>query len=75
MSLIKDRIGEVFLPYVHCHFEDHDGQRVTRVRSERGPKPAFVKDGTAQRFFVRGLSATIELNGGSVPDYVKQRFH
>ena len=54
VNLICDRIGELFLPYGHPEFVEHDGGRVLSVRCECGPKPAFVKDGAAQRFFVRG---------------------
>lgn len=74
VNLIKDRLGDVFLPYVHSHFEELNGQRVLSVRCEKGPKACFVKDGGAQRFFVRGGNATSELLGSSVTDYVKQRF-
>jgi hypothetical protein len=28
VNLIRDRIGDVFLPYVHPHFEDEDDERV-----------------------------------------------
>ncbi|MEO6215880.1 MAG: DUF262 domain-containing protein [Sphingomonas sp.] len=74
VNLIRDRIGDIFLPYVHPHFEEQDGTRVLAIRCETGPKPAFVKDSQVQRFFVRGGNATAELSGGSVTDYVKQRF-
>lgn len=74
VNLIKDRIGDVFMPYVHPHFEEQDGTRILSVRCEKGPKPAFVKDGATQRFFVRGGNATTELSGGSVVEYVKSRF-
>ena len=74
VNLIKDRIGNIFLPYVHAHFDDQDGQRILAVRCEKGPKAAFVKDGGLQRFFVRGGNATVELAGEAVTDYVKQRF-
>lgn len=74
VNLISDRIGQVFLPYIHPHFLDQDGKRVLAIRCERGPKAAFVKDGQLQRFFVRGGNATAELQGSAVPDYVKQRF-
>jgi hypothetical protein len=74
VNLVRDRIGDVFLPYVHGHFDEQDGHRVLAVRCEKGPKPAFVKDGSSQRFFVRGGNATSELAGASVTDYVKQRF-
>jgi hypothetical protein len=74
INLIRDRIGEIFLPYVHPHFEDEDGQRVLIIRCEKGPKPAFVKDGSVHRFYVRGANATAELSGNSVTDYVKAHF-
>jgi hypothetical protein len=74
VNLIRDRIGELFLPYIHPEFVDHDGGRVLSVRCERGPKAAFIKDGAAQRFFVRGANATAELTGHAVVDYCSQRF-
>jgi hypothetical protein len=74
VNLLRDRIGEVFLPYVHPTFKDSDGRRVLVVRCERGPKPAFVKDGALQRFFVRGGNSTAELSGTSITEYVSQRF-
>lgn len=74
VNLIKDRMGDVFLPYIHPHFEDQNGARVLVVRCERGPKAAFVKNGAQEHFFVRGGNATAELTGASIPDYVKQRF-
>lgn len=74
VNLIRDRIGDLFLPYVHPRFEDQDGGRVFAIRCERGPKPAFVKDGAVQRFFVRSANATAELSGGSLTDYVKAHF-
>ncbi|AKM11028.1 GmrSD restriction endonuclease domain-containing protein [Croceicoccus naphthovorans] len=74
VNLIKDRIGEVFLPYVHPHFEDQDDERVLMVRCEPGPKAAFLKDGKEQRFFVRGGNATTELSGAGTTDYINHRF-
>ncbi len=74
VNLVKDRIGEVFLPYVHLHFEDQDGERILSVRCEKGPKPAFLKDGKETRFFVRGGNATAELSGNSIMEYTRKRF-
>lgn len=74
VNLIKDRIGEVFLPYVHPHFEDQEDERVLMVRCEPGPKAAFLKDGKEQRFFVRGGNATTELSGAGTTDYINHRF-
>jgi predicted HTH transcriptional regulator len=75
VNLICDRIGEIFLPYVHPHFEGEDGQRVLIIRCEKDPKPAFVKDGSVHRFYVRGANATAELSGNSVTDCVKAHFN
>lgn len=73
-NLITDRIGGVYRPYVHVHFEEVAGLRVLAVRCERGPVPAYVKDGTARRFYVRGGNATAELVGHDVVEYVNKRF-
>jgi hypothetical protein len=74
VNLLRDRIGELFMPYVHPEFVEHNSCRILSVRCERGPKPAFVKDGVAQRFFVRGANATTELTGQSIVDYSAHRF-
>jgi hypothetical protein len=47
---------------------------VLSVRCEAGPKPAFVREGAAQRFFVRGANATAELTGQAVVDYSARHF-
>lgn len=74
VNLVKDRMGEVFMPYIHYRFEDQDNRRALVVRCEKGPKPAFVKDAGSQRFFVRGGASSQELQGASITEYVKQRF-
>jgi hypothetical protein len=74
VNLVRDRIGDLFLPYVHPEFVEHDGETILSIRCERGPKPAFVKDGNMQKFFVRGANATAELSGQAMIDYSAQRF-
>ena len=74
VNLVRDRVGEIFLPYVHPHFEGEEDQRILVIRCEKGPKPAFVKDGPVQRFYVRSANSTAELSGNSVTDYVKAHF-
>ena len=73
-NLVRDRMGEIFLPYVHPRFEDQDDGRVLVIRCEKGPKACFVKDGASQRFYVRGGHSTAELTGNAVTDYVKARY-
>lgn len=59
---------------MHPEFEELEGKTILSVRCEKGPKPAFVKNGNAQKFFVRAANATAELNGQAMIDYSKQRF-
>ena len=75
VNLVRDRIGELFLPYVHLEFVELDGETILSVRCEKAPKPAFVKDGNAQKFFVRAANSTAELNGQAMIDYSNQRFN
>jgi predicted HTH transcriptional regulator len=74
VNLIRDRMGDIFLPYVHPRFEEQDGERVLVVRCDKGPKACFVKEGGAHRFFVRGGNATAELSGSAMADYIKAKF-
>ena len=73
---VRDRCRwyKLFLPYTHPEFLDQNGDRILSVRCDQGPKPAFVKDGNIQRFFVRGANATTELSGQSSVDYIAHRF-
>jgi hypothetical protein len=74
INLIRDRVGEIFLPYVRPRFEEEDGQRLLIIRCEKGPKEAFVKDGSVHRFYIRGGNAMVELSGSAMTDYVKAHF-
>ncbi len=74
VNLVRDRIGDLYLPYVHPEFVEHGSEKVLSVRCEKGPKPAFVKDGNFQKFFVRAANSTAELTGTGIIDYSKHRF-
>jgi hypothetical protein len=75
VNLIRDRIiGATFFPYVHPEFVTHDGGRVLLVRCERGAKPAFVKEGNTEKFYVRAANTSIELPASSIRDYCSNKF-
>ena len=50
------------------------GVRVLVVECSTSPSPVFVKDGHAERFFVRYGPSTQELTGSTAQEYIKQRF-
>jgi len=74
ISLLKDKIGPTFLPFIHARFEDYNSCRVMVVECFRSRTPAFVKDGGLERFYIRTGPSTIELSASQTQEYIKQRF-
>jgi hypothetical protein len=74
VNLLKDRLGGQNAISAHPHFEDHDGARILVIACELAKSPVWVKDGGAERFFVRYGPSTQELVGAASHEYIKQRF-
>jgi predicted HTH transcriptional regulator len=74
INLLKDRLGGQHAINVQPRFDEHDGARVLVVECSRSQSPVFVKDGVAERFFVRYGPSTQELTGATAQEYIKQRF-
>jgi hypothetical protein len=74
VNLLKERIGGQHAINVHPRFDDHDGVRVLVVECTAAKAPAWVKDGNADRFFVRYGPSTQELSGQTAHSYIQQRF-
>jgi hypothetical protein len=60
--------------YVHARFDDYQEARVLVVDCAPGRSPVFLKDGNAERLFVRSGVTTLELVGKDAQEYIKQRF-
>lgn len=74
VNLIRDRIGGQHSMYIHPRFEDRDAARVLVVECWPAKSAAFVKDGSAEHFYVRTGAATTELSPSQTHDYISQRF-
>jgi hypothetical protein len=74
VNLIKDRLGAQQSMYIHPRFEDRDDGRVLVVECWPANSAAFVRDGEAERFYVRTGAATTELSAKQAQEYVAQRF-
>lgn len=72
--MLKDRIGGQHAINDHPRFDDYHGMRVLTVECDRSKAPVFVKDGQAERFYVRYGPSTTELMGNTAQEYIKQRF-
>jgi hypothetical protein len=74
VNLLKDRLGGHQALNVHPRFDDYDGMRVLVIECDKARAPVFVKDGQAERFFVRYGPSTQELTGETAQAYIRQRF-
>jgi hypothetical protein len=74
INLLKERLGGQHAISVQPRFDEHEGARVLVVECSRSQSPVFVKEGTAEKFFVRYGPSTQELLGGTAQEYIKQRF-
>jgi len=74
VQLIKERLGPVWMMYIHPRFDDYQGARVMVVDCLPAKSPVFVKDGPVERFYVRTGAATSELSASQTQDFVKHRF-
>ncbi len=73
-NLIKDRIGPLFIEFVHFDFVGQDGKSFLRVDCEPATTPAYVKDGEDDHFYIRTGPATTNLRLSKVYDYILKRF-
>jgi hypothetical protein len=73
-NLIKDRMGPQFMMYVHPRFEEYKDTRVLAVECWPSDVPNYVKDGNAEKFFIRTGASTSELTPSQTVEYVKRRF-
>jgi hypothetical protein len=74
INLLKDRLGAQHAINVQPRFDENDGVRVLVVECSRSPSPVFIKDGSAEKFFVRYGPSTQELTGNTAQEYINQRF-
>jgi len=73
-NLINGRIGPHYMMYMHPRFEDYQGKRVIAVECSPSKSAVFVKDGNADRFYIRTGVSTSELTNAQTQEFIKQRF-
>ena len=73
-NLIHTRIGSYHSVHIRIRFEEYDGARIMAVVCSPARRPAFLKDGESERFFIRSGTSTRELSGNQELEYIKSRF-
>jgi len=73
-NLIKEHIGNQYLPYLTSELIEIKGKGVLKVDCLKSPKPVFLKVGKIEEFYVRNGPASIQLIGSKLVDYIKNNF-
>lgn len=74
VNLIRDRLGPHNTMYLDTHFVSAGEHRILVISCRPAQKAVFVKDGQADRFYVRTLAATQELQGSHMQHYIAEHF-
>jgi len=74
VNLLNARIGPKHMMYIHVRFDEFKNHRVMVVECGRAGSPVFLKDGVAERFYVRTGASATGLTPGQTNEYVAMRF-
>lgn len=73
-SLVKKRIGTLYLKFLHFSIERIEDKEVLRVDCQPSTLPAYLKDDQQDHFFIRTGPSTTDLRLSKVYTYIKGRF-
>lgn len=74
MSLVCDRIGAEYAPFIKLRFEEVDGQIVCVVDVDRAPEPAFMSGPQGREFYTRLGNTTRALDPEETVRYVQMNW-
>ncbi|MFH1290054.1 MAG: ATP-binding protein [Nanoarchaeota archaeon] len=75
MNLFKERIGNEFLPFIKSELILIEGKYVFLVSCMKSEKPAFLKFGGQEEFYVRVGASTLKIDGSKLIDYIQGKFY
>ena len=74
MSLVRDRIGAEFAPFIKVRFEEIEGRTVCVVDVDKAPEPAFMEAPRGKEFYVRLGNTTRSLDPEEAVRYVQMNW-
>lgn len=74
-SLVKTRIGALFLKFLHFSVEQIGEKEVLRINCTPSTMPVYLDDGQLEHFFIRTGPATTDLRLSKIYDYIKDRYY
>jgi hypothetical protein len=73
-NLIKDHIGNTFIPFIEKEIIQIDNKEVLRINCKPSPnKLVFLKHDNGEHFYVRSGPASIKLEGNALVDYINYK--
>ncbi|MEM9920709.1 MAG: RNA-binding domain-containing protein [Bacteroidota bacterium] len=73
-SLVKDRIGSTYNPFLKYSIEKIEDQFVLRIDCQPSTKPAYLLDAKQDHFYIRTGPSTTDLRLSKVYPYIRERF-
>ena len=73
-NLIKEYVGNEFLPYLHFELVLVENKNILKVDCMKSDKPVFLKFNKEEEFYIRVGSATVQITGSKLVNYIKNNF-
>ncbi len=73
-NLIKEHIGNEFLPYLHSELVLIEGKNILKVDCMKSEKPVFLKYNKSEEFYIRVGAASVQIIGSKLVNYIKNSF-
>jgi len=74
INLISSRFGNEFLKFIEVYFESVDDKDICRIKVHRSNKPAYLKEGMAQEFYVRTGNNSRPFSMSEAVEYTKEHW-
>ncbi len=71
-TVVADRIGAEYTPYVSTRLDEIDGQLICVVDTSKASQPAFLTGPNDRDFYIRNGNTTIRLDAEKTLEYIHQ---
>lgn len=73
-NLIKERIGNEFLPYMKSELVLIENKNILKVECIKSSKPVFLKYDCNEEFYIRLGASSLQIVGSKILDYIENKF-
>ena len=73
-NLIKERIGNEYLPYMNFELVLIEGKSIMKVECRKSDKPVFLKYDACEEFYIRVGASSLQIIGSKILEYIEHKF-